>query len=615
MNGANGGAGDAAGADHRVSGRPRFSLFAVRRLLPRLRPHRAALAGAAVCLLIATAIGLVFPIVVRYLMDAAFVERSAERLGTIALWLFGLFIVQGAFNFGETYWLGITGERVIATLRTDLFSHLMRFSPGFHAGRTSGELTSRLASDCSTIQSVMSYQMAELVRQVLYLVGSLTLLTLLHWQLMLTTLAVAPLIVLFGFALGRVLRNRSTEVQDRLAEAHSVADEALGQIDVVQSFVREAWERGRYDRRIGQALAAAISRAVARAWLFGVLTVVAFGGVVIVLWQGGRLVVSAQITAGQLVSFLLYAFQVAAAITALASLWGSYQEAQGAAKRVFELLDAEPRIRDPESPASVEGSGPPRVEFDHVSFRSGEDEPWALEDVDVTIEPGEVVALVGPSGAGKTTFAALVPRFWDPTEGTVRVRGVDVRKLRTADLRGRIGIVPQEHPLFAGTIRENIAYGKRDATEAEIRAAAAAAYADEFIERLPDGYDTVVGQRGVRLSGGQRQRIAIARVLLKSPEILILDEATSGLDAESETYVEAALRRLAVGRTTVIIAHRLRTVQRADRLLVIDSGRIVEQGAHDDLAAGDGLYARLYRSQQLIAEPPVRSGAAPRRGR
>jgi subfamily B ATP-binding cassette protein MsbA len=347
MNGANGEAGAEDEADRPVSDRPRFSLFAIRRLLPRLRPHRLPLAGAAICLLFATAIGLAFPIVVRYLMDAAFVERSAERLGTIALWLLGLFVVQGAFTLAETYWLGATGERVIATLRSDLFSHLLRFSPGFHTGRTSGELTSRLASDCSTIQSVMSYQMAELLRQVLYLLGSLTLLTLLHWQLMLTTLAVAPLIVLFGFALGRVLRRRSTEVQDRLADAHAIADEALGQIDVVQSFVREDWEQVRYEERIGQALRAAIVRAWARAWLFGVLTVVAFGGIVVVLWQGGRLVVSAQITAGQLVSFLLYAFQVAAAITALASLWGSYQEAQGAAKRVFELLDGEPRIRDP----------------------------------------------------------------------------------------------------------------------------------------------------------------------------------------------------------------------------------------------------------------------------
>ncbi|MDH3734921.1 MAG: ABC transporter transmembrane domain-containing protein [Gemmatimonadota bacterium] len=578
---------------------PKFSLFAVRRLVPRLRPHRGPLIGATICLLFATGIGLAFPLVVRYLMDAAFVERSAERLGRIALWLLGLFTIQGVLNFWETYWLGATGERVVARLRTDLFAHLLTFSPGFHSLRTSGELTSRLASDCTTIQSVMGYQMAELARQILYLVGSLTLLTFLHWQLMLTTLAVAPLVVLTGFALGRVLRRRSTEVQDSLADAHGVADEAFGQVEIVQSFVREDWESSRYTERIEQALDSAIVRALVRAWLFGVLTVVAFGGIVLVLWQGGRLVVAGVITAGQLVSFLLYAFQLAAAITALASLWSSYQEAQGAAKRVFEILDDEPTIRDPEHPAALDADGPPRIEFAGVSFRYGDEEPWALREIDVVIEPGEVVALVGPSGAGKTTFASLVPRFWDPTEGTIRVHGVDVRGVSVSELRRRIGIVPQDHPLFAGTIQENIAYGRSEATHEEVVEAARAAHAEEFIVRLPAGYETVVGQRGVRLSGGQRQRIAIARVLLKEPEVLILDEATSGLDAESETLVEKALERVAVGRTTVIIAHRLRTVQRADRLLVLDAGRIVEQGTHDELATAGGLYARLYRSQRL----------------
>lgn len=577
----------------------KFSLFAVKRLLPRLRPHRGALLGATVCLLFATAIGLAFPLVVRYLMDAAFIEGNAERLGSIALLLLGLFAIQGVLNFGETYWLGVTGERVVARLRTDLFEHLLTFSPGYHSRRTSGELTSRLASDCTTIQSVMGYQMAELVRQVLYLIGSLTLLSLLHWQLMLTTLAIAPLVVLVGFALGRLLRARSTEVQDRLADAHGVADEAFGQIEIVQSFVREGWEASRYSDRIEQALGSAISRALVRAVLFGVLTVVAFGGIVLVLWEGGRLVVAGQISAGQLVSFLLYAFQVAAAITALASLWSSYQEAQGAARRVFEILDGEPAIRDPARFVSLDVSGPPRIDFDRVSFRYGDDEPWALRDIDVSISPGEVIALVGPSGAGKTTFASLIPRFWDVTEGTIRVHGHDVRELGLADLRKRIGIVPQDHPLFAGTIEENIAYGRDDADPEDVREAAVAAYADEFIERLPHGYETIVGQRGVRLSGGQRQRIAIARVLLKAPEILILDEATSGLDAESETLVEEALERVSVGRTTVIIAHRLRTVRRADRLLVLDGGRLVEEGSHDDLLAADGLYAKLFRSQRL----------------
>lgn len=577
----------------------RLSLFAVKRLAPRLRPHKRALAGAGVCLLLSTAIGLAFPLVVRYLMDAAFIDRSASRLGSIAIGLLGLFVLQGVFNFGETYWLGATGERVIAKLRADLFSKLIGLSPGFHAGQATGELTSRLASDCSMLQSVMGHQMAELIRQLLFLVGSLVLLTLLHWELMFTTLAVVPVVVLAGFAFGRLLRRRSTEVQDRLAQAHAVADEAFGQIEIVQSFVREDWERARYGVGIGLALDSALARALVRAMLFGVLTVAAFGGIVLVLWQGGRLVVTAQITAGQLVSFLLYAFSVAAAVMSLASLWTSYQEAQGAARRVFELLDRRSTIVEPSTPRPLAGEGPPPIAFEGVSFRYGEEEPWALEEIDLAIEPGEVVALVGPSGAGKTTFASLIPRFWDVTDGHVRIRGVDVRDCSVEDLRSRIGIVPQDHPLFAGTIAENIAYGRPEADFAAVEAAAEAAHAREFIDRLPEGYETVVGERGVRLSGGQRQRISIARVLLKSPEILILDEATSGLDAESEALVEEALEAASVGRTTVIIAHRLRTVRRADRLFILDRGRLVEMGTHDVLLDRDGLYARLYRGQQL----------------
>ena len=584
-------------------GRSNFSLFAVKQLLPRLRPHRTALSVAAVALVISAAIGLAFPLVVRHLMDAAFENRDASALNSIAFFLLVIFAAQAVFNFVQVFLLSATAERVIAGLRTELFAHLLTLSPGFYSERSSGELTSRLASDCSTLQTVLSHQLAEFLRQILYLVGALTLLAVLHTDLMVTTITVAPIVVLSAYAFGSILRVKSTQVQDELAESNAVAEEAFTQIPIVQSFTREGWEEKRYANRIGRALKTAIQRALVRGIFFGMITFIAFGGIVVVLWKGGLLVLEGQITAGELVSFLLYAVSVAAAITALASLYSGYQEAMGAAKRVFDLLRTEPSIKEPRhSDALPPSSDPGGLVFRDVWFRSGPDEPWVLRKLDLEIRPGEIVALVGLSGAGKSTLAALVPRFWDPTQGVITLRGTDLRRIPLIELRTAVGIVPQEPLLFADTIYENIAYGRPEATSEEVMQAARFAHAHEFIQGLAAGYETMAGERGIRLSGGQRQRIAIARIFLKEPEILILDEATSSLDTESEALVEQALETAMEGRTTLIIAHRLKTVQRADRVLVIDDGRILEEGTHADLVAEGGLYARLYRGQLLAPE-------------
>jgi subfamily B ATP-binding cassette protein MsbA len=555
-----------------------------------------------VCLVASASIALAFPQIVRHLLDAAFISANGDLLNKIALGLLALFAIQALLNFVQVYFLTSTSELVIAQLREDLFAHLVRLSPGFFTERRTGELTSRLSADTTVLQTVLSYNLSEFARQTLFLIGGIILLVITDSRLTATTLAVVPLVVGAAVVFGRALRKASTGVQDRIAEATGTADEAFSQIRTVQSYTAEAEEVRRYGAHLSEVIAAALRRARIRGTFFGILTFCGFGGVVAVLWQGGRQVLAGNLTAGALVSFLLYALYVAGAVGSLASLFGAYQEAVGAARRVFDLLETVSSVKDPARPLKLPRPLRGEIVVDNVRFSYNPALPEVLQGVSLRIGAGEVVALVGPSGAGKTTVASLLPRFWDVSSGRITFDGVDIRDLALAELRGAIGIVPQEPTLFSGTIRENIAYaalgdGSSPPTEESIKAAAKAAHAVEFIERLPDGFDTRVGERGVKLSGGQRQRIAIARVFLKDPALVILDEATSSLDTESERLVEEAMEDLLHERSTLIIAHRLSTVLRADRLVVIDRGVIVEEGRHQDLLASEGVYSRLYRGQ------------------
>jgi len=574
----------------------------LRRLLGFTRPYRVRLVVGIVAVGVSSAFGLAFPLLIRDLFNTAFGQHAASAgLSRIALMLFGLFAAQAVFNFLRTYNLGLVGEALVADLRKALFDHVLGLSVRFFETRKTGEITSRLTSDIGTVQNAVSQALAQFVNQLITLVGGIIVLLVLNLHLTLVMLAIVPAVVLAAAYFGRQLRRISTRFQDAVGDANASAEEAISGVRVVKSFTAEDVERRRYAQGIDASYRLALLRVRVRALFVPTVILAMSTGIGVVLWYGGRLVLSGALQGGDLIAFLLITVFVAGSIGSFTGLYSQLQEALGASRRIFELLDAVSDLPEPEEPVQLAPSaGKVRgeVRFERVSFRYGDrGDALVLDGVDLTAEPGRVLALVGPSGAGKSTLVSLIPRFFDPTAGRILLDGIDLRRLPTRELRAVIGSVPQETQLFSGSIAQNIRYGRPGADDAAVVEAARAANADGFIRAFPDGYATLVGERGVKLSGGQRQRVAIARALLKDPRILILDEATSSLDSESEALVQDALQHLMRGRTTFVIAHRLSTVIGADAVLVLDGGRIVQRGSHRDLLAEGGLYRELFERQ------------------
>ncbi len=566
-----------------------------RRMIAYLSPYKFRLVMALLATLFSAALGLVFPWVIQQVVDTVLERADLRLLNQITIALLFVFFFRSITSLVETYNLNYIGERLLVDLRTQLYAHLHAMSLAFFTERRVGELVSRISSDVTIMRSVLTNNINTLLQQTFTTMGAVMVMVWLNWRLTLFIIGLVPVVILVGFGFGFYLRRISTQVQDEVAESTVVAEESFQGIREVKSFVRESYETERYNDVVLRAFAAALRLLRIRSIFGPLMGFLVFSGLALILWFGGREVLAERLSGGELIAFLIYGLTVAGSFASLVGLYTQFQEAIGATKRVFQLLDTESNVQDSPSAVEmnqVEGS----IRFDNVTF-AYDDRVNVLQNIQLDVAPGEIIALVGPSGAGKSTLFNLIPRFYDPVEGTIAVDGYDLKKVTKASLRKHIGIVPQDTLLFGGTIRENILYGRLDASEDEMMKAARDANAHEFIMQLPDQYETIVGERGVKLSGGQRQRIAIARAILKNPRILLLDEATSSLDSESEHLVQDALTRLMADRTTIIIAHRLSTTRVADRIAVIDKGHIVELGMHDELMTARGLYARLYEMQ------------------
>ena len=567
-------------------------------LVPYVMRYRGQVAAALVALLVAAAATLVVPLAVRRMIDFGF---SAERIGLIDQYFAVMIAVAGVLALASAtryYLVTIIGERVVADLRAAVFAHLTELSPAFFDSAKTGEITSRLTADTTQIKSAVGSSVSVALRNLVLFIGSSVMMVVTSPRLSFFVIVAIPVIVLPLVAFGRLVRRRSRAAQDTLADASAYAAELIGAIRTLQAFTNEALAQSRFAAAVERAFGAARRSTLARAILTAIIIFLVFASVVVVLWVGAQDVLGGRTTAGTLGQFILYAVFAASGLGQLSEVWGELSQASGAAERLMELMAVEPDIKAPPQPVALPDPARGEVAFEAVRFAyPTRPEVLVLDGVSFAVRQGEKIAIVGPSGAGKSTIFHLILRFYDATSGSVSLDGLRVGAADPAALRRRVALVPQDVVVFAASVEENIRFGRPDATHEDIVRAAELAGAAEFVNRLPERYDTPLGERGVTLSGGQRQRIAIARAILRDAPLLLLDEATSSLDAESETQVAGALTRLMQGRTTLVIAHRLATVLSCDRILVLDHGHIVEQGTHAQLSAAGGLYARLAKLQ------------------
>ena len=566
-----------------------------KRILSYIKPYLHILSIALLCTMLAAAGNLYLPWIFRDMIDKVLNAKDYYMLNVISASIVVIFLLRGIFLYGQNYLMSYVGQHVIIDIRSEVFRKLQRLSMSFYDKNKTGTIMSYVTNDVNAQQGAMVDNTIELVTEGIILIGSVCAMIYLDWKLTLFTILTFPVVLYFMNYFGQKIRRSGGQIQEATADITSVLQESVSSARVVKSFVREQYEIERFERENEANLKANLKNAKYMATLTPTIEFVAALGVTLILWYGGNNVIAGETTAGSLVAFLAYAVNISNPIKRITRVSGNIQKALAAAQRVFDVLDLREEVRDlPDAKALPAVTG--NVSFEHVTFsyNTGDE---ILHDLSFTAKPGQAIGLVGPSGAGKSTVASLLPRFYDCDAGTIRIDGTDIRHVTLDSLRNQVGIVPQETILFNGSVYDNILYGRLDATKEEIEAAAKAANAHDFIMELPEGYNTMLGDRGVNISGGQRQRIAIARAILKDPRILILDEATSALDTESERVVQEALNRLMVGRTSIIIAHRLSTIKNADRILVLDKGKLVEDGTHEELMAKNGLYAHLYQIQ------------------